>query len=223
MPKRKVPLVTNHFYHVFNRSIGGAPILANKRSLGRALATLPYYRNKTTPLPFSKFLRLPYPEQMQLLKKLDTQKDHLIEVVCFCLMPNHYHLLLRQTKNGGIETFIRIFQDSYAKYFNTRYERSGPLFESRFKAVLVENEEQLIHLSRYIHLNPYTSAIVRKKKALLTYPWSSLPEYLGHTKGFCNPGTVISMFKSPNRYKQFVLDRADYQRKLEEIKHLIFE
>lgn len=223
MPKRKVTLVTNHFYHVFNRSVGRAPIFANKRSLGRALATLSYYRNKTTPLPFSKFLRLPYPEQMQLLKKLDAQRDYPTEIVCFCLMPNHYHLLLRQTENGGVETFIRIFQDSYAKYFNTRYERNGPLFGSRFKAVLVENKEQLIHLSRYVHLNPYTSAIVRKKKELLTYPWSSLPEYLGHAKGFCSPGTVISTFESPIHYQQFVLDRADYQRKLEEIRHFILE
>lgn len=182
-----------------------------------------FYRHENLPSSFSRFLKLPVDQRPKLLEDLEREADYLVEAVCFCLMPNHYHLIVKQLKDGGIETFTRKFQDSHAKYYNIRHERTGPLFENRFKAVLVEDRNQLIHLSRYIHLNPHTSFVVRKKEDLLTYPWSSFPEYLGLTKGFCNPEIMMQEFGSPKQYQDFVFNRADYQRTLEEIKHLTIE
>ncbi len=136
-------------------------------------------------------------------------------------MPNHFHFLLKQLKEGGITEFLSKLCNSYTKYFNTKYKRVGPLLQGEFKAVLVESDEQLLHLSRYIHLNPLVSYIV---KNLDLYEWSSYEEYINSkSKGVCVKENVLSFFKSPASYKQFVLDQAEYGEKLELIKHQLHE
>lgn len=93
-----------------------------------------------------------------------------------------------------------------------------------FKAVLVENDNQLIHLSRYIHLNPYAAEIVKDRNKLEDYPWSSFSEYLHKTtNSICSPGEVLLHFKDRLDYKQFVLERADEQLEIKRIEHLIIE
>ena len=137
-------------------------------------------------------------------------------------MPNHFHLLLQQLTDGGISKFIKHIGDSYTRYFNTKKERVGPLFQGAFKAVHVETNDQLIHLSRYIHLNPLVSFIV-KEENFLSYPWSSLQIYLKKRHNFVNPKPVLEQFKTNDEYLQFVLDQIDYGKELEKIKHLILE
>ena len=93
-----------------------------------------------------------------------------------------------------------------------------------FKNVLVEREEQLLHLSRYIHLNPYSSRVVEELDDLYKYEWSSLTEYLGGSEDyFCDKEMIMSYFKTNESYKKFVSDRADYQRELKEIENLIID
>ena len=138
-------------------------------------------------------------------------------------MPNHYHILLRQETENGISRFIKNIADSYTKYFNIKNERVGPLFQGQFKSVLVDSDEQLLHVSRYIHLNPYTSHIVKNVKDVVTYPWSSFNEYVLGNKEHCNPKIILSSFASGEKYNEFVLNQADYQKKLENIKHLLLE
>lgn len=113
------------------------------------------------------------------------------------------------------------FTNSYTKYFNTRHERVGPLVQGLFKSIWVEDDEQLIHLSRYIHLNPVMSYLTTEKD-LASYRWSSFPEYLG-ISGFCEKQTVLSHFKSKSDYRQFVYDQISYKRNLDKIKELILE
>jgi putative transposase len=138
-------------------------------------------------------------------------------------MPNHFHFLLKQTKDSGIKEFIRLMGNSYAKYFNAKYRRKGSLFESRFKAVRIETDEQLFHVSRYIHLNPYSGFVVKTLNQLIIYPFSSLPEYLSKTNNVCHQEHLWGQFSSPAKYKQFILDQADYQRTLQGIKHQLME
>lgn len=138
-------------------------------------------------------------------------------------MPNHFHFLLKQKIDHGISNFISNFTNSYTKYFNTKYDRVGPLFQGLFKAVLVESEEQLIHLSRYIHLNPVTSSLV-KPEDLQNYYWSSYPEYVDLLEdSLTNKHLILDFFPSIDKYKEFVLDQVDYAKKLEFIKHLILD
>lgn len=223
MPARRVPLVTDQIYHVLNRSIDGRPIFVNKRDTSRALLALQFYRYKDVPLRLSYFLTLRKEIREELLRRLEKESKLLVEITCFCLMPNHFHLLLKQISDEGISKFLSQFQNSFTRYFNTKNNRTGHLFQGQFKAVRVENDEQLLHLSRYIHLNPYSSHVVKEAKDLENYAWSSLPEYLEEEEGICRRGLVAAHFRTSSKYQEFVFDRADYQRTLEGIKHLSLE
>ena len=139
-------------------------------------------------------------------------------------MPNHYHILAKQISEKGISEFVRFIQESYAKYFNSKTQRFGSLFQSPFKAVRIENDEQLLHVSRYIHLNPLTSYVIIESKDLMNYPWNSYRDYVSNNnRGFVNTSLISSLIKKNDSFKKFTFNHLDYQRKLELIKHLVFE
>src|SRR3972149_1117232 len=96
-----------------------------------------------------------------------------LELLSYCLMPNHFHLLVKQVAKTSMESFIHSLLLRYSMYFNKKYDRVGPLFQGRFKGVLIDNDSYLLHLTRYIHLNP--SEYVKD----LSAAYSSYAEYLG--------------------------------------------
>lgn len=117
--------------------------------------------------------------------------------------------------DGGISKFMSNFANSYTRYFNTKSKRKGPVFEGKFKAKRIETDEQLLHLSRYIHLNPHSSFVVKNLKELESDPYSSFPEYIQETDtSFCNKEIILGHFWDTVSYKEFVFDQADYQREL---------
>jgi len=144
----------------------------------------------------------------------------LVEIICYCLMPNHFHFLLKQTTDNGIREFVRKATDSYAKYFNILHDRTGPLFQGNFKAVRIENNNQLLHVSRYIHLNPVTAYLTEEPSE---YRWSSYREYAENISRICSKDIVLSQFRSPRAYQRFVIDLADYTKKINRIEHLLLE
>lgn len=222
MPGRKTPLVNGEIYHIFNRGINRQPTFISRRDFSRFINTINFYKFPKPPLSLSRFLRSDNKKQLDVLKILAESK-RLIEVFSYCLMPNHFHFLLRQLEDNGIAKFLGNLQNSYTKYFNTKSDRDGPLFSDQFKAVRVESEEQLIHLSRYIHLNPHTGYVIKSIEELEEYPWSSFPDYLQKNSKVVNVNFILGLFKNPQQYKRFVFDQADYQRKLKEIEHLLLE
>lgn len=223
MSNRKIPLITGEIYHVFNRSVAKQPIFNNKKDYQRALDTLLYYTFLKPGLRFSFFNRLALDQKLDLTKKLK-KAPRIVELLAFCLMPNHLHLLLKQTSDNGISDYMRYFQNSYAKYFNTKYERSGSLFQSMFKAVRIEDDEQLIHVCRYIHLNPLTSFELKNVGELEYYPWSSYKDYTkNQLESSVTTQTVLNHFPSLESFRQFTQDQIDYQRQLSLIKHLTLE
>ena len=137
-------------------------------------------------------------------------------------MPNHFHLLLKQHMDGGVSKFLALFQNSITKYINTKGKKDGHVFKGQFKAVRIEDDNQFLHVQRYIHLNPYTSYVVSTLEDLYKYPFSSLPEFLENKTGICNKG-VLKSFTGKFTYKNFLMNQADYQRKLGSIKHLLLE
>lgn len=213
MPYRITPFVNDHFYHIYNRGVEKRSIFENRRDYGRFLKTLNYYRLAGPKPRFSKFL---------INKSFKPElAEKIVEIAAYCLMPNHFHLLIRQLKDGGITEFLSKLSNSYTKYYNTKHTRVGPLLQGEFKAVLIESDEQLMHVSRYIDLNPYVSFLV---KDLNFYEWSSYGDYIGKTTGgICNKETVMGFFKSPRDYEKFVLDHADYAQRLEIIKHQLID
>lgn len=222
MPRRKTPLVSGEIYHVFNRSIAKQPIFLSQRDYTRAIDVINFYRYQKPPLRFSHFNRLTPELKKEFLKNLASKKQ-LVEILAFCIMPNHVHFLLKQLHEDSISKFMNNFQHSYSKYFNVKNERTGSLFQALFKAVRIESNEQLLHVSRYIHLNPVSSFVI-KIESLPSYPWSSFHEYIsGKVKSFINSDLVLNYFKSKDDYKKFVFDQASYQQELEKIKHLTLE
>ncbi|MBI4990568.1 transposase [Candidatus Gottesmanbacteria bacterium] len=223
MGYRKTILANEQIYHIYNRGVARQNIFKEARDYLRLVELLDYYRFKKPPLRFSHFKRLNSVQKKEFWDKFMEKSQPLVEILSFCFMPNHIHLLLKQVKEKGISIFMANTLNSFSRYFNTSHRRVGPLFQANFKAVRIESDEQLVHVNRYIHLNPVTSYLVEFKK-LGDYRWSSLPHFLGLcSTGFIASSYILSHFKSGEGYRKFLLDQVDYQRKLQEIKHLIFD
>lgn len=119
-------------------------------------------------------------------------------------MPNHFHLLIQELVDGGISEFLRKVSDSYTRYFNTKHERIGSLFQGKFKAKLIETDEYLLQVSKYIHRNSFPLPMWEHR----LYPYSSYPYYLsGEHHPFCNTSFISSYFSKSNpnlSYQSFV-------------------
>lgn len=222
MPGRLIPLVEGQVYHVFNRGIDRRTTFSGKREFSRAYQSLAFYRFSSPPIRLSYFLAQGPDRRDEIMKRM-ANGEKLVEILAYCLMLNHFHLILRQTVESGIARFLSNFQNSSTRYFNTKHQRTGSLFLDQFKAVRIETDEQLLHVVRYVHLNPYSSYVVKTFEESEDYQWSSFCEYLGKKDGFCETETIMARFKTKEAYRKFVFDRVDYQRKLESIKHLIIE
>ena len=221
MYTRKTVLATNEIYHIYNRSTANEQIITNLAQLNQITQTINYYRFPHT-LKLSDFRKLNDKAKSIYLYKIE-QQNPLVETYAFAFMPNHFHLLVKQLADNGITKFISTIQNSYAKYFNTRYDRHGSLFQNPFQAKWIESDEQFIHVSRYIHLNPVTAYIIAFNK-LISYPFTSFAEY-GREKQltWLNTNYLLNMFDSNTQYQKFVEDQVDYQRTLANIKHITFD
>jgi len=157
------------------------------------------------------FFRRDYLRYLKNLEKYS--KKFNIQALAYCLMPNHVHLLVKQKSETTVTDFMQSLNTAYSMYFNIKHSRSGHLFQGPFKHVLVETEEYLVHLSRYIHLNPSSANLARKPE---NYPWSSYKYYLGlEQNDFIDKEFILSHFakkEGVGDYKDFVDSRIDYQR-----------
>jgi putative transposase len=213
VPYRLVPFQTNYFYHVFNRGVEKRQIFSSPRDYERFLQTIYYYQFSGPKPKLSTYKRFKFKEFYSNPK--------IVEIICYCLMPNHFHFLLKQIKENGIREFMSKLSNSYTKYFNTKHNRVGPLWQGQFKAVSVETGEQLVHLSRYIHLNP---VVARLTKNLDSFEYSSYKDFVGlGNDSFCFPDPILGFFTDKNSYCNFVKDQEAYAIELANIKHLLIE
>jgi putative transposase len=219
---RSEVFANGEIYHVYNQAVARERIFVGKRECMRTQISLWYYQRDNPPFKLSRYLDLG--QNDQLSQKLDIEKQSkTVSIFAYCLMPNHYHLLVRQEKEEGITKFMSNWQNSFAKYYNKKNNRRGTLFLRPFRAVRVETEEHLVHLSRYIHLNPVTGYIVNDPEDIGIYEWSSWSEYMSdfNTSQISDPKLIQNYFDGDkDKYRQFVLDRADYQRQLKHIEYL---
>lgn len=157
--KRKI-FKAGDFYHIFNKSIANFNIFRDKKAYLRFIQALSYYNNFFSPkLNLGKFLELEK-EYNPIL--FFSQNNAIIKFISYCLMPDHYHLLIKILKEDVFSKYISNVENSFTRYFNLRFNRKGPLWQGRFKAVRIKNNEQLLHVSRYIHLNPTNNNLVQK-------------------------------------------------------------
>lgn len=214
MPGRITPLVTGEIYHIFNRGTEKRNIFVKSQDYRRLQRVIYYYQFQGPKPKFSEF-SFSNPRSFNPLPD-----NKLIQVFCYCLMPNHFHLLIKQSKDNGISTFLSQISNSYTKYFNTKYTRVGSLLQGTFKAVLVETDEQFIHLSRYIHINPVVSQLVER---LSQYSWSSYDEYIKREGNICSTEEILNYFPSTIAYKEFLENQIEYGETLERIKHQLVD
>lgn len=195
MPRRRTIFANDYYYHLYNRGVEKRTIFEDKKDYHTFLEILAYYLipDKKEPLIFSR--------------KPQVKISHGVSLLCYCLMPNHFHFLIKQRKNKSIVSLMHALGVTYCKYFNKKYNRVGSLFQGRFKAKIVRRDEYLLQLSKYIHLNP--KEIYRKP--LSTYPYSSYKFYLGPApKEFIDTETVLSYFSAQHKH-------LSYQKFVEEI------
>ncbi len=217
---RKFPLVKDEIYHIYNRSIAKYQIFNTTAEFSRMRKLFSYYQRGEKKQRFSEWEKRKnvIPEK----EDLETKKaNKLVSIIAYCIMPTHFHLILKQLKDKGISVFISQISNSYTRYFNLKHKRKGPLWEREFQNVLVSTDEQLLHLTRYIHLNPVTAFLADKPE---DWEFSSYREYLGEIEEgdrICRFEDILDIM--PEEYKAFVNDRISYQRELEKIKHLIME
>lgn len=222
---RKHPIFTDQIYHVFNRSVASLPIFNENRDYERMCEEIDFYRFTEPGVRFSHYNRLDTEKRNAYLEKLHKDGKKQVLIYSFCLIPNHFHLVLKETEEKGIQRFIGNIQNSYAKYFNIKNKRSGSLFQEMFKAIRIETDEYFLQVIRYVHINPYSSFVVRKIEDLANYRWSSLGEYLAGKNylDFIDKDFLNSFYSSPEKLREFTYDQADYQKKLKEIEHFIKE
>ena len=196
---------------MFNKSIAGYHIFNSDRESSRMIDILRYYRRENHVISFSAF--------MDLSDKIggtgaynanEQERKKLVEIIAYCIMPTHFHIILRQMSDKGISMYMNNVQNSYTRYFNIKNKRKGPLWESRFKSVLVETDEQLLHLTRYVHLNPVTAYLVDRPD---DWAGSSYNEYVSRTENpICEHSDLLNI--SREEYKNFVEENIQQQREL---------
>lgn len=208
----------NGFYHIYNRGVEKRKIFLDERDYKTFLFFLKIYLLDTETL--KKEFQENSPDNSKI------ERDNFagdIDLLAYCLMPNHFHLLLKQKSIDGISRFMKCIATNYSMYFNKRYERVGKLFQGVFKAVLVKNDNYLLYLSKYIHLNYLKKickgvTLVGKKefKMLEDYGYSSYQDYLGgrHTK-WVKPDLILDFFKTQKN--AFPGDIFSYQNFIEDI------
>ncbi|MDO8664416.1 MAG: transposase [Candidatus Liptonbacteria bacterium] len=213
-------IVAGKIYHVLNRGVDKRDIFLNDEDRLRFIHDL-FEFNDENPLQnvTYNFKVIARPNIGREGKLNRTPRKLLVEILAFCIMPNHYHLMLKPRSGGGVTKFMKRLNMGYARYFNEKYERSGALFEGRFKSVAVANEAHFLHLPYYIHFNPLDLAApgwrnreikdYRKTLNFLKkYRWSSHLDYLG-----------IKNFPSITS-REFLLDffggHKEYERKINE-------
>lgn len=213
MPYRLIPFVTQYCYHLFNRGVEKRTIFSNNQDYQRFLRTLYYYQFNGPKPRFSTYKKFK--------KQNFDQNPKIIDVLCYCLMPNHFHILVRQVRDGGVQEFMGKVINSYTKYYNVKHNRVGHLFQGAFKAVFIETDEQLLHVSRYIHLNPHVSNLTND---LEQYYYSSYPSFIGLSEDSLTiKEPILGLFKDVEKYKEFINDNEDYARELEQLKHLLID
>ncbi len=186
--------VKGGYYHVYNRGVEKRTIFEDEMDYKVFLG---YVKEYLSPKDDSKkILQITFKDTVfKGVPRLPKNYSDRIELLVYCLMPNHFHFLLKQSQKGWMKQFVHSLLLRYSTYFNKKYGRVGPLFQGRYKAVLVDNDAYLLHLSRYIHLNPseYSSNLVEA--------YSSYSDYLGfRNASWVNTKTILDYF---NRVKKF--------------------
>lgn len=185
----------NSYYHVANFGVDKKIIFTEKKDIDLFVSLMDYYRFKDQPSRFSFRGREIYANKPPQLP--------LVSIISYSILPNHFHMILKQLSQDGISIFVSKLTNSYTKSFNARNKRSGSLFKGSFQSSPVLKQQQLPPLSAHIHSEPLRLGLVSQ---LQRFPFSSYLEYLGLKNGFCEKDDILCQFPNINAYQSFVFE-----------------
>lgn len=213
---RKTNFVKGEFYHIYNRGVDKRNIFSSETDIRRFLQSMDEFNSIDS-------IGSIYENSFRLLGRPTSKrknKNKLVNFICYCVNPNHFHFMLEPLTDNGISEFMKRLSGGYAKYFNEKEKRSGALFQGRFKSIHINSNEYLLHLSAYINLNykvhQNTSSLSkqlgrRTSKLSKVESISSWAEYVGghkaerHKAGFvCNKSIILQQFRNVKEYRRFV-------------------
>jgi putative transposase len=206
--KRHTIFALGEIYHICNKSISNYEIFRKEEFSQRFLNICAYY-SQGRKSKYSDFLRK---EKIYNYVNLLQIADSQYKCLSYCIMPDHYHLLIQASLNIAISTYIGKVENSYTRFYNLSNNRKGPLWQSSFRCTRIASNEQLLHVIRYIHLNPVTNSLISNPQ---DWKYSSHSLYL--KQEILNSLKLVSI-KSVGKFEKFVLDNQDYQKRLRVMK-----
>lgn len=212
---RKIKFSEGEYYHIYNRGVEKREIFMEKSDYSRFILLL-YYANLFKPVNIRSVINQGFPSV--------NREETLVDIGIWCLMPNHFHLLIKEKSDGGLSKFLSKLQTGYSMYFNKKNDRSGALFQGSFKAEHIDSDEYLKYIYSYIHLNPVKliqsdwkergiSDIEKTKEFLNNYKYSSYPDYLNLNRRenkILNKEAFPEYFDSADIFKEEISDWLNF-------------
>lgn len=190
-------------YHICNRGVEKKIIFHNDADYFRFLFLILYFQSNTKFPQVGRSIK-EFVKHRVLDNMEDIVKKRIVELVVFCIMPNHFHLILRELEEGAISSYMQRVLNAYGKYYNTKYQKNGHVFQGPYRLIHVSGNSQMLHLGAYIHRNP------REIKEWFgtedEYPWSSYQDYIGENRwgNLLVQDIFLSQFKDKDTYRNFV-------------------
>ncbi|MFA5925570.1 MAG: transposase [Parcubacteria group bacterium] len=209
---RRVPLANNECYHIYNRGVEKRDIFSCEGDYLRFLKSMKAFN---TDKPIGSIYERYFLEK----KGFGHPMSKIVEIIAYCLNPNHYHFILRQIADRGIEKFMQRVGNGYTKYFNHKYDRSGFLFQGKFKSIHINSNSYLLYLSAYVNENHFVHGLGRSSE----WKYSSFSDYIGKTNwGICEKEIILDQFDNDyKQYTEFSRKNALYLKNKKEEKYLL--
>ena len=201
-------------FHICNKSISNYKIFRTAKLVNHFILTTNYYNNIEVKTCLSKAIR----EPLNLPHIMSNNKDRIFSLLAYCIMPDHYHFLVKINVDYELSRCVKNLENSYSHFYNLLHNRRGPLWQSRFRASIIEDNETLLHVHRYIHLNPTTADLVQKPE---DWPWSSYDYFINDPKAFSTHKEIS--IRSRFVYAKFVEDQINYQKTIKGIRRKLLE
>ncbi|MHB8860727.1 MAG: transposase [Minisyncoccota bacterium] len=213
MGQRKKEFATGEFFHIYNRGVDKRIIFVDNEDMQRFFQSMIEFN---TISPVGSLYQNSF---RRLSGSTPKSEDRLVTIIAYCLNPNHFHVVLEQLVDGGISEFMKRLSGGYTCYFNNKNERAGSLFQGKFKAVHIDSNEYLLHVSAYTNLNDRVHQLSGSTPKLVE-SLSSWREYTDKMfPGICQKDIILGQFKDVGEYRDFALSSLESitQRK-EELK-----
>ncbi len=212
MAVRKIIFANEEFYHVCNRGADGRTIFEERYDVERFLQSMEEFNNIE---PVGSIFENSF--------RPDKPVKKLVNIIAYCLNPNHFHLLLEQVCENGVSKFLHRL-GGYSWYFNKKYQRKGALFQGKFQAKHINSNDYLLHVSAYINLNNKVHQLGGKAAKLVRSSWES---YVNEKDSICKKNIILDQFSSAKEYEQYALESLEFmiEKKQEdkELKTLLLE